>query len=208
MKLCELFNRIPEDYAIRTVAGSDNNPLNKPKFDPMYSKVIGTFDGQDVWGSKETKGYDTYGFRDGEKTIAYIILDEKEIKLDTQAFKELWVDANYRRKGLASGLVLFLTTKSKINLVLTPNELVSDDARDIFTALGKSGKIKIEDQDGNLDTFEKILSNKTKTDYSLLIREDKVQKKPFGSKMFLENDQSTFAEPYSVGVMQDWSEFE
>lgn len=208
MKLCELFNQIPEDYAMRTVAGSDSNPLNLPKFDPRYSKVVGTFDGKDVWGSKETKGYDTYGFRDGEKTIAYIILDERETKPDTQVFKEIWVNQNYRRKGLASGLVLFLTTKSKINLVLTPDELVSDNAREIFTALGKSGKIKIEDQDGNLDTFEKILSTKTKNDYSLLIREDALQKKLFGTKMFLENGQSTFAEPYSVGVMQDWSEFE
>lgn len=208
MKLCELFNKIPEDYAIRTIAGSDNNPLNIPRFDPAYSKVVGTFDGKDVWGSKETQGYDTYGFRDGEKTIAYVILDENETKPDTQIFKEIWVDKNYRRKGLGSGLILFLISKSKINLVLTPDELVSNDARDIFLALGKSRKIKIEDQDGNLDTFEKILSDKTKNKYSLLIKEDPNQKKLFGSRMILKNGQSTFAESYSVGVMQDWSEYD
>jgi GNAT superfamily N-acetyltransferase len=208
MELFELFKRLPEDYAHRTVAGPDDRPHNKPKFDPRYSKIVGTFDNKDVWGSKEIKGYDIFGFRDGEKTIAYVILDEREVKPNTQEFKELWTDSNYRRKGLASGLILFLTTKCKTNLLLSPVELVSDDARDIFKVLGKSGKIKIEDQDGKLDTFDEILSAKMKTDYSLLIREDVIQKKVFGSKMFLENNQSTLAEPYSIGVMQDWSEFE
>jgi len=207
MKLLELFGRLPEDYAMRTVNGPDEHPSNLPKFDPNYSKVVGTLDGKDVWGSREIKGYDTYGFRDGDKTIAYVILDEKEIKPDTQAFKELWVDKFYRRKGLGSGLILFLISKSKINLVLTPTELVSDDAREIFLSLGRSGKIKIEDQDGKLDTFEKILTDKSKTEHSLLIREDAIQKKAFGSKMFLADGRSTLSEPYTIGVMQDWSQF-
>ena len=111
MKLIELFQQVPEDFAVRPISGARNHPHNLPTFDPAYSKVVGTFDAVDIWGSREKKGCETFGIKDGDTVAAYLIISENDVRPGTQQLREIWVAEAYARRGYASALLLFVLKK-------------------------------------------------------------------------------------------------
>lgn len=122
MLLAELFQRLPEDWGHLPVP-------NIPSFDPRYSKVVGKFDGYDIWGSREFQGYDTFGIRDSDGVVLSTCRIESTASFGTHKLKELWTSPTHRGKGLATILVLFLLRKIRVNLLLAHDEVLSDDAR-------------------------------------------------------------------------------
>lgn len=135
MLLAELFQRLPEDY------GSLPIP-NFPSFDPRYSKIVGQFDGYDVWGSREIPNRDTFGIRDkANETIALCGIDSYPTN-GAHVLKELWTSPAYRGKGFATMLVLFLLRKVNVRILLAHNEILSDDARTVILKGLRSFKFK------------------------------------------------------------------
>jgi GNAT superfamily N-acetyltransferase len=206
MKLLELFQKLPEDFAIRPLGIANSRPKNIPSFDPAYSKVVGTFDGKDVWGSREKRGYEIFGFKVNDNVVSYCIIGEEEVSPGVQEFRELWTDDNYRGRGLGSGLILFLTKKIKIKLLLNKNEIVSPDARMVLSALAKTGKIKIT-SDGVTADYESIFNDRTKNNIELMIESTPHPNKLFSGEMRFKDGRTAFVEHFSIGVMQPNCEY-
>lgn len=141
MKLEQLFQQLPEDY------GNLPQP-NIPAFDPRYSKVVGQFDGLDIWGSREFKGCDTYGILDDDHVPLAIC--RIELTANLPILRELWTNDSHRGKGYATILILFLLRKLNIKLHIPATEVVSDDARSFIIKGLKFHKFKAYDIAGNL----------------------------------------------------------
>jgi len=202
MKLIDLFTIIPEDFAIRPLEHADRGDL--PTFDPVYSKVVGSQDGVDVWGSREKQGFDIYGFRDSNETIAFIALSSEEVKPNFQKFHQLWVSSLYRKRGLGAGLIMFLIRKLGINLVLDKDEIVSLDARNLIGKLHADGRLKLS-RDGLLLTKDEafsILNDLSINDVSITIHERKADVPLFGGSAKLANGMSRLQEASVVQVFQ------
>ena len=189
MRLAELFKNIPmyEDFG-----SLPNPPPNLPSFDPKYSKVIGTFDGYDIWGSREINGYKIFGIKENDKVASYIIIedtDEVPVRL-----RELWVDQSLRGKGYATILILFLLRKIKLRLLIAHDEILSSDVRGFILKALKSSKFKISDPTGKLMTdveVEKIFKKLGKTPDEVILHEEPVRWGLFGTDGLLK-------EPYYV----------
>lgn len=194
MKLKDLFLVIPEDYAIRPIA---NNPLNLPTFDPIYSKIVGSQDNIDVWGSREKKGFEIFGFKNLESVIAYIILEEDEVVAQTVRLRELWVKDDQRGKGLATGLLIFVTRKLKIKLLIDRNEIVSADARSLVKKAVDRGILKVA-INKNI-TLDVALTDLTKNDIEIVLFET-ARSKLFGAQMQSPDGRITFAEHAVINV--------
>ena len=179
MRLSELFQVLPEDHG-RLIAP------NIPTFDPRYAKIVGMFDGLDVWGSREYPKFDVYGIRaDDGDVLAYCRISEAETEDHLRFLRELWTAENQRGKGLATMLLLFLLRKLKLKLLLAHDELLSDQARTMILRGFVANRFKIRDRKGNkldLDAAGKILRTVGKTDDELVLTEDHLDLELFSDK--------------------------
>lgn len=80
----------------------------------------------------------------------YLILDEANpttyvgfIARDGKYLKELYVKEKFRRMGIMSILILFITRQLHQQLLLTSNEIVTDDSRKLIRQLHQRNKIKV-----------------------------------------------------------------
>lgn len=178
MKLSELFTLLPEDYGRLPL-----DPPNKPTFDPKYSKVVGTFDGMDIWGSREIPGFDVFGIRDsGGLVLAYIIMSS-DSGSDAHRLRELWTSTIARGRGYATILLLFVLRKLNRRLLLSHDEVVSDDARSFILKGAVANKFKVYDNNGRLvpvDVLHQVFSVLGKTDTELVLAEQAVPYSIFG----------------------------
>ena len=197
MLLKELFAQVPEDFAMRPLGSG--TPQNIPTFDARYAKIIGTQDGQDVWGSREKRNFEIFGFKDYHRVVAYVIIEEHKTD-GAHALRELWVDPKYRRRGYGTGLILFLTRKVGITLLLKASEIVSPDARQILSKCIKQKLVKSLSND-DIDPIDALNQN-YKTDTSIKIFEQK-SGSLFGSKMQFADGTTSFAEHSLVNVAEE-----
>lgn len=199
MILKDLFLRLPEDYAIRPLA---DVPKNLPTFDPIYSKIVGTQDTVDVWGSRERKDVEIFGFRDtANKVIAYLIIDEYPAAENTFKLREIWVSPEHRGNSLGTGLLIFLIRKLNLKLLLASNEIVSDDARKIIK---KAVNKKLFKASINKDvTLSIALNDLTKNDIEITLYERKEHYRLYGSAMVCIDGRQTFVEHSLVNVGEE-----
>lgn len=177
MQLCELFTVLPEDYGRLPAI-----PPNKPTFDPKYSKVVGTFDGVDIWGSRELRGYDIFGIRDETSVLAYLVLSNSE-RNGAIPMRELWTSPTARGHGYATILLLFVLRKLRQRVLLSHDEVISDDARSFILKGVAANKFKAYSVSGVLQTADAVqqqLSVLGKTDTELVLSEQAVPYDVFG----------------------------
>ena len=175
MLLEELFQRLPEDY------GSLPN-ANIPSFDPRYSKVVGKFDGYDIWGSREIPNRDTFGIRDSDGSVLSLCGIESNVVSGTHKLMELWTAPSQRGRGLATILLLFLMRKIQIKLLLAHDEILSADARLIILKGLTAGKFKATNTEHELlsiDQIQSMFSVVTLTKFSVILTESKTQLEVF-----------------------------
>jgi GNAT superfamily N-acetyltransferase len=169
MLLAELFQRLPEDYGTLPHA-------NIPSFDPRYSKVVGKFDGYDIWGSRELVGFDTFGIIDMGTVLAVCRIGATGSN-NIYPLYEVWTHPNHRGQGLATILMLFIIRKLGIKLLLGADEIVSDDSRNMIWKGLVSKKYKMYRPDGTLvdmDDAKRILFTTGKTDDAVILAETKL----------------------------------
>ena len=141
MLLKELFQILPEDYGTLPVP-------NIPSFDPKYSKVVGKFDGYDIWASREIPDNDVFGIRDVNGDVLSTCRIASDGIDKVHVFEEVWTREDQRGKGLATILLLFLMRKIGIKLLLKHDAIVSDNSRGMIWK-GLSGfKFKMFRLDG------------------------------------------------------------
>ena len=131
--------------------------------------VAGQFDGYDIYQSNEYllilntdqcyMGYIKIAAASGNELI----------------FKEAFVKEKYRRMGIASILILFVLRELHMKLVLLPNEIVTDDSRQLFYKLLKINKIKVKCNNKLLtvDEFGAICVSIDSNDTQLIIESSK-----------------------------------
>ena len=154
MKLAELFDSPPiieqrdwagkliEDFAL---------PITQelPTFDPRWSKIVGTIDARDVWGSRCWKGVDVYAFRTGSTLDAFIAVKTRKVG-GALPLVRVWCDPNQRRRGLISALLGFVTKKMHNRVIVVKKELLTPDGIEWLVKLVKSpGGFKIHDGNGS-----------------------------------------------------------
>lgn len=169
MLLAELFQRLPEDHGMLPNA-------NIPSFDPRYSKVVGKFDGYDIWGSRELPGFDTFGIIENNYVVAIcrIGADGKD---GVHSFHEVWTAPNRRGQGFATILMLFIIRKLGIKLLINKDEVVSDDSRAMIWKCLNNHKYKMYRINGTLIDFDeakKILFTLGQTDDEVILSETKL----------------------------------
>lgn len=190
-----------EDFSSQPLGNDKKNPKNKPALDKEYSRIIGTFDGYDVWGSLEKKGCETVGFKDSDKVIAYLIFSDNEISPGVKEFIEIWTDPDYQRRGLAAGLILFVTKKLHVKLFLGKSSIVGLDSRSLLKSLADTGKVTITaGLTGDHADYAKILANTCQNNFELMIESD-------ASPWPLFAGDGDLVEHYSVGVMLPVADF-
>lgn len=125
MLLNELFSMLPEDYG-----HLNDPPSNLPSFDPKFSKIVGTFDGHDIWGSRELgAAYNIFGIRDGGGVVlAYAIVETQENN-GAHKLREIWANQQARGQGYATAVLMFVLRKLNVKLLISHDEPVSDDGR-------------------------------------------------------------------------------
>jgi len=148
MKLENLFNQIDndtinnlaEDYAISI-------PNENISFDPKWAKIVGTIDSQDVWASRGIKNHIIFAFRNNEKTIAYIIINEHPIN-DCYPLVRIWSSGT--QKGLITALVGYVTKKQNLKLVITDKEPLTPEGMQWLVKLIQNPRgFNITDQSKN-----------------------------------------------------------
>lgn len=114
---------------------------NKPSI-PETSKidgtVIGTFDGLDIF-TVSLNGLKYFLILNPDKTYqGYISVRPGFI------FNEAYVTEKHRRRGVCTILILFVLRKLNKKLTIAPDEILTDDSRQLFYNLAQSNKIKIK----------------------------------------------------------------
>jgi hypothetical protein len=136
------------------------------------SKIIGQFDGYDI------HQLDDY----------FLILDNQNyymgyIRVDDSFFREAYVTQQNRRKGIASILILFVLRSLKQKLILSNDEMITDDSRQLFFKLAQANKIKISQDSKQLSIpdLSKIFRDISSNDLTLIIesKQKKVSKTCF-----------------------------
>jgi len=135
---------------------------NAPFQDPQY---IGKFDGYDIYNQ------DDYYFIPSANMsyLGYVRVEE------TGEFRELYVPEKNRRRGIASSIILFLLRELNTALILTPDEIITDDSRRVFYTLAKAGKVKITNNGEPLplSKISEIFADTADSDLQLVIESKK-----------------------------------
>lgn len=159
MKLQDLFECIPTDLVVMNEDyAADINMREMPDFNPRYAKVVGTFDGMDVWLTKYFTGYLTFAFRTDETLDAFIILKDEQYK-DAYPLTRIWSSG---KKGYVTALILFLLRKKQVKLILTHDEPLTDDGWRWLSNSIERGTIKIKNANTGEDlSYDDIITDKT-----------------------------------------------
>lgn len=163
-------------------------PVTRPITD---SKIIGKFDGYDI------QQIDDY----------YLILDDSNyymgyIRVDDSSFREAYVTPQNRRKGIASILILFVLRDLKQQLILSNDEMITDDSRQLFFKLAQANKIKISATSSldlkhllSIPELSKIFKDISDNDITLIIESE--QKRISNTCFEIRNPNSNLAESNS-----------
>lgn len=100
-----------------------------------HSKIIGTFDGFEIWGSRTFgEKMDAYCIsQNGITPVAMVIISTVAKNISDTEFHEIvkvWVHEKHRGKALAISIIGFLVGKMK--LALTSGSLVTKDGEKLF----------------------------------------------------------------------------
>lgn len=169
MLLAEIFQQLPEDYGMLPHA-------NIPSFDPRYSKIVGKFDGYDIWGSREFPGFDTFGILEDGTAVAVCRIGSNGHD-GIHPFHEVWTAPDRRGQGLATILMLFVMRKLGVRLLLGKDEVVSNDSRSMIWKCLTNKKYKMYRPDGTVVTdadAKKILFTLGQTDDEVILAETKL----------------------------------
>lgn len=158
----------------------------EPQFDPKYAKVIGTFDGKDVWGSRFIPDHHVIAFRTNEILDAYIIVEDTLVH-GAHPIVRVWSRGGKERSGYITALILFLLRKLHVKLLiksdeaLTPegwNLLVRSIQRGRFTAKDAATGKTVDKEHLNQD---RILQQTVRTPLSLILESYKSKYPLFGT---------------------------
>lgn len=155
MKLNELFNSpnlLKDDFAIGIMD-------QDPDFNPKWSKIVGTIDGRDVWGSRcFGDNLDVFAFRTNEICEAYVVIKNIELS-GALPLVRVWCKPSLRGKGLISALLGFVTKKMNNKIIVTKDEPITKDGKDWLIKLIKNPSgFKITAIDGKKISPEDIES--------------------------------------------------
>lgn len=189
MKLRDIFSAMPtqstfhEDYAIDAA-------ITFPDFNSRYAKIVGTFDGLDVWDTRFFEpNHHTFAFRnESGKAIAFVVIEENMFN-GAHPLVRMWSDKEHRKRGLITALILFITKKLQLRLIIKSDEPLTDQGRNWLVAAVKSNKIKAINAATNrpltIDDVTKDIENRksinTHTDLSVIIESGKSRYPLFGS---------------------------
>jgi hypothetical protein len=126
MKLSDIF----EERAVDFEFGERDLPNLQ-----SYSKIIGTFDGFEIWGSRAYGDkMDTFCISEnGIMPIAMVVISTDAKIINGQRFSEIvkvWVHEKHRGKALIVCIIGFIVSKMK--LALTSGPLVTGDGEKLF----------------------------------------------------------------------------
>ena len=141
------------------------NKPSIPESDTMSPNKIGEYDGVDVHlVTRNNQRYFMVLNRDNTYQ-GYISVKPGYV------FVEAYVSEQNRRKGICSILILFVLRVLKKKLVLSKDEIVTDDSRRLFYTLAKMNKIRITSKNKTVDpdTLSKIFADVRDNDYRLVI---------------------------------------
>jgi hypothetical protein len=185
VKLAEIFNAVPdrsalvEDHAI-------NANATLPTFDPRYSKIVGTIDGRDVWGSRCFPQHHVFALRAGENVEAFIVLRDATVtEHNAHPLTRMFVSPDADKRGYVTALILFVTKKLQLRLILTHDEPLTSDGWSWVTSAIRHNRISaFNAQTGVALTADDIASDRTvggKTDLAVLIEKCSSPDALFGS---------------------------
>jgi hypothetical protein len=173
MLLRDLFHSPPlhEDFINKAF-------IDEPDFSPRWSKIVGTIDGRDVWGSRcWGEHLDVYAFRDDESLEAFIVIDTS-----VTPHALVRISSNIKGKGLVTTLLGFVTKKLGNHLIIAKSEMMSADGQEWLKKLILNPHgFEIHDGHGN-----KILPSQIDDE----LKKAKSSKQPGDLEIFIENQRS------------------
>jgi hypothetical protein len=187
MKLIELFTKLPDAEIFHLKEDFINDPLiTMPKFKPRYAKVVGTYDGREVWGSRFFGAeHDIYAFREKNATLAFVVVNSRENEMGAYPLERIWTNPKHRSKGYATALILFITQKLGNKLIIQKDEPLTQDSWDWLIKSVEKNRLKVVDvETKKLVKVEKLkmeLNQKQHTTTSLIIETTMQSKKLFGT---------------------------
>jgi len=188
MKLKELFSILPNLELLHIKEDFATDPaITIPDFNPRYSKIVGTYDGKDVWGSRFFgPDHDAYGFADKDQVLAFVVIgSDKNAKYDAYPIERIWTDPSQHGKGYATALILFLTQKLKVKLLIDKNEKLTQDSWDWLIKGVEKKRLNAIDVKTNkivkLTKLKKELKQKQLTSTALIIESTSTLATLFGT---------------------------
>lgn len=188
MKLSDMLLAMPDLSLVHEYLAVDA-AITLPDFNPKYAKIVGTMDGHDVWLTRFFgEEYNTFAFREGTTLLAFIIVDARP-RGSAYPLVRLWTNPQYRGRGFVTALVLFVTKKLGSRLLLTKDELLTDDGwnwlikaveRKKITALNASSGQQLTSDDILVD-YRRRKNISHETELSVIIERSSSRYPVFGS---------------------------
>jgi GNAT superfamily N-acetyltransferase len=175
MKLIELFTLLPDNEIFFLKEDFASDPaITIPSFKARYAKVVGTYDGLEVWGSRFFGAeHDTYAFREKNTTLAFVVVSSKKSEFDAYPLERIWTNPKHLRKGYATALILFLTQKLHNKLLISKDDKLTQDSWGWLIKSVEKNRLKVLDvETKELVSIEKLkneLNQKQHTSTSLII---------------------------------------
>lgn len=116
--------------------------FNKPSIAEIATlqnlTLAGNYDGYDIYSTSQN-GHHYYLILDENNPITYMGF----IATDRSYLRELYVKEKFRRLGIMSILILFITKQLHQPLLIAFDEIVTDDSRKLIRQLHRRNKIKV-----------------------------------------------------------------
>ena len=116
------------------------NAPSIPEETTIPLNIIGTYDGFDIHMLSSADRQYFLIIDSDQKYMGYIAFKPSRKNL---IFYEAYVTQQNRRRGICSILILFVLRKLNKRLVLSSDEIITVDSRQLFYQLASTGKIKI-----------------------------------------------------------------
>ena len=118
MKLIDLFNQVPHYLELLHEDFADSLEVRDfPKFEPHYSKVVGTFEGKDIWASRYYPNHHVFGIIENNNLQAFITIEDNLIN-GCHPLTRIWSKGGKTTVGYITALVMFVLRKVQLKLII------------------------------------------------------------------------------------------
>jgi hypothetical protein len=133
---------------------------------------VGTYEGLEIFATRIDNNIILYSPQ-GMTYRGYVAMIDNE---ESVQFTHAYVRPEFRQMGISTNIILFLLKSNGTKIVISPDEIMTDDSRQLFYKLAKRNIITISDihtgKAFNLSELGKLFSDMDDNQVGLIVESD------------------------------------